>query len=227
MNIERKNGPWVRLAWGIIFVAAGLVLWLDQQGRADARELFAWWPLALVVIGLAHLPERRWVSAFAWTAIGLLFLPQLGFSHSALKTVLSIWPLMITFAGLSLVSQALRPRGTGRILTATAVMAGNNILTGAEDLAGIDAVAVMGGCVIDLREAGVPSQEITINVLAFWGGIDIVVPDGWQVIDRVSPILGGLSDKTAPARQNAPRVIVRGTAIMGGVEVKNSGNVRR
>jgi hypothetical protein len=51
--------------------------------------------------------------------------------------------------------------------------------------------------------------------------VEIVVPSGWRVEGKVAAILGGYEDATTPAPDTAPRVIVRGSAIMGGVEVRN------
>ena len=82
-------------------------------------------------------------------------------------------------------------------------------------------MAVMGGCEIDLDSVRSASGDATIDVLAFWGGIDIRVPRGWTVVNRVAPILGGFEDKTGGAGPDGPRLVVRGAAIMGGVEVKN------
>lgn len=226
MAVERRQNEWLRLAWGLIILTAGVVLWLDRQDRVDAREYFEWWPLALVAIGLAHAAHRRWFAAVGWTAIGLLFLPQFGFTFQGIRTLLALWPLLIALGGLSLMAQALRPRGPGTMYTATAVMAGNTLLVGSQEFGGADLVAVMGGCDLELGGAGKPAHDITINVLAFWGGIEIRVPHGWRIVNRVSPILGGFEDKTSQSQENAPRVIVRGTAIMGGVEVKNSEDTR-
>ena len=47
----------------------------------------------------------------------------------------------------------------------------------------------------------------------------------WWVVGRVAPILGGYEDKTAGAPDGAPRLVIRGSAIMGGIEVRNAENV--
>ena len=81
--------------------------------------------------------------------------------------------------------------------------------------------AFMGGCAIDLRQAAIHGEAV-IDVFAMWGGIEISVPDTWTVIDRVTPIMGGVEDSTrAPGNPQGHTLIVRGVVVMGGIEIKN------
>src|SRR5262249_32954025 len=75
------------------------------------------------------------------------------------------------------------------------------------------------GCELDFSSATIDG-EAALDVLAFWGGIGIKVPRGWQVVWRVTALLGGYEDKTTAAPAGAPRLIIRGTAIMGGIDVR-------
>jgi Domain of unknown function (DUF5668) len=88
-------------------------------------------------------------------------------------------------------------------------------------LAHVEVSAVMGGCDIDLRDAAPSAQPLVIQVFAMWGGIDIRVPPGWLVQNEAWPILGGIVDSTTRPAIPTHRVILRGNAFMGGVEVKN------
>ena len=61
-----------------------------------------------------------------------------------------------------------------------------------------------------------------IDTFALWGGIDIKVPPDWSVVLQGLPLMGGFEDKTAkPPEGGRKRLLVRGLAIMGGVEVHN------
>lgn len=226
MRAEMRDNVWSRLAIGLVILSAGVVFWLDQIDRLDARDYLEWWPLALVAIGLAHLPERRWGAALVWTAIGGFFLlPAIGYERPSLRMVIAAWPLFISVAGLTLIVQALRPRpadekGSGGF-RAVAVMAGN-VRRVIAPTPGGEAIAVMGGCEIEIAPEALSGKEMVIDVLAFWGGIGIKVPRGWQVVDKVAPILGSLENRTVAGAPDAPRVIVRGSAIMAGVEVRNA-----
>jgi hypothetical protein len=84
------------------------------------------------------------------------------------------------------------------------------------------AVAIMGGCKIDLRDAEISQGEAAIDVLAFWGGVEIKVPEGWTIVPQVFPFMGGFEDRTRRVASPTPqRLIVRGLALMGGIEVKH------
>jgi hypothetical protein len=88
-------------------------------------------------------------------------------------------------------------------------------------VAHVEVSAIMGGCDVDLRDAQPTTDPIAIQVFAMWGGIDIRIPPGWIVENEAWPILGGIMDNTQAPALPAHRVIVRGMAFMGGVEIKN------
>jgi hypothetical protein len=84
------------------------------------------------------------------------------------------------------------------------------------------AVAVMGGIEIDLTHARFAEAEVTISCFAFWGGVEIRVPDDINVNVDGFGFMGAFEDR-APGRRHipgAPTVRITGLAIMGGVEVK-------
>jgi len=90
-----------------------------------------------------------------------------------------------------------------------------------QEFRGGTVVAVMGGCAIDLRNATIAGEEAVVDVTAFWGGLEIRVPDDWYVESRGVALLGGFGDKTQGPLQGGKRLVVTGMAIMGGVEIKN------
>ncbi len=221
MNRRRGESTLPRIVVGLTVLSAGVIFWLDRIGSIEARDYMIWWPVAVIAMGLAHLAERRWAAAGVWLVVGAFFaLPLIGMPHVAFWRIIGMWPLLISVAGITLILQSLRRGANPPAFRAVAVMAGNVRKVGSDHFTGGEAVAVMGGCEIDLGAAKV-TGEATIDVLAFWGGIEIRVPKGWHVVGRVAEVLGGYEDKTASAPENAPRLIVRGSAIMGGVEVKN------
>jgi predicted membrane protein len=88
---------------------------------------------------------------------------------------------------------------------------------------GAETTAFMGGCELDLRDALMGSGELAVvDVFVIMGGVNIFVPPHWTVSQEVVPLLGGVHDKTRSVPSNpAQHLLVRGTVVMGGVEISN------
>jgi hypothetical protein len=115
--------------------------------------------------------------------------------------------------------------GHGQRPTLFAMMSGvRRQVTG--EFAGAEATAIMGGVELDLRYSAMDGDEVIIDTFALWGGIEIWVPAHWEIVSQGLPLMGAFEDKThvtthGGAHGRQPRLVVRGVAIMGGVEIKN------
>jgi len=94
------------------------------------------------------------------------------------------------------------------------------------------AFAVMGGVVLDFREALLPAGPTEVWIFAAMGGAEIIVPPGLAVESDGVAILGGFEHaEETPLNPDpdAPLLRLRGFAIMGGVDVKimNPGETAR
>ena len=106
-------------------------------------------------------------------------------------------------------------------LNVFAIWGGGEYRIRSKNFRGGDLVAFMGGFDIDLRDADIEGSEATITVNAFMGGGVIRVPETWAVSMRVAAFMGGHSLKAREGAQPTKSLIVKGMAIMGGVEVSN------
>ncbi len=81
--------------------------------------------------------------------------------------------------------------------------------------------AVFGGCKIDLRDAQIQGREAVLDTYAIFGGVEIRVPEDWQVVSRNVAIFGGVRDRRrlAPTGPDTKTLILEGTAIFGGVTI--------
>jgi hypothetical protein len=80
-----------------------------------------------------------------------------------------------------------------------------------------------GGVELDLRNARLDPEGAVLDVRIVMGGVEIRVPDTWQIQCEVTPLFGGADDETRPPQgsTNAPRLRIVGTATLGGINVRN------
>lgn len=220
-----------RFLFGLFVVVVGVLFTLDNLGVLEAEDVLQYWPAGLMVIGLACLLQaceaggRVW--GLIWMGVGTwLLLERLGYVD---LSVWVLWPVLLVIVGATIIWRALVP-AAGRasapdsdsVVNAVAVMSGVERASAARDFRGGELTAVMGGCAIDLRQASIAGDEAVIGVFAMWGGIELRVPESWVVVNQVVPILGGVEQRTrAEKAEGRPRLIVRGTVVMGGVEISN------
>jgi hypothetical protein len=115
-------------------------------------------------------------------------------------------------------------REAGSVLNEFAFMGGGDRVVRAQDFRGGDVTAIMGGFGIDLRGAQIAGDSATIDVFTLWGGVDFKVPEDWNVSVRGAPILGVFTNSAKAFQQGNPgakTLVIKGVAIMGGVEIKN------
>jgi Cell wall-active antibiotics response 4TMS YvqF len=102
----------------------------------------------------------------------------------------------------------------------TAVLGGVDRQNNTQNFRRGEANAFMGGVKLDLRDANIEGSEATIDVTSVMGGVELHVPRTWTVVNRVTPILGGVQDHTDSSHANK-RLIVEGTVVMGGLDIRN------
>ena len=217
-----------RLILGVAIVTFGVLLTLDNLDILDADHYWDYAPLILVVWGLAKLVEaprtKAWISSFLLILVGSLW------TLYELELVdlhpIDLWPVLLIIGGFALVRRALAPTKERRRRRGSAaefaILSGVERQISSKDFKGGDYTAIMGGCEIDLREAEIAAGEAVIDVFALMGGIEIRVPRTFTVEPRVTAILGGFSDQTDSSQADPDqRLVIRGLAMMGGVDVKN------
>lgn len=223
-----------RLLIGLVLIFFGVLFTLDNLGWVDAGSVFDYWPLLLVFVGLGKL---LWPASGAGRLVGFVLLVLgVGFLLDNLDFVEfdlgELWPLILIAVGLGIFWRAFTSGRRGdldvarksddRTINAVAVLGGARRTSTAEDFRGGDLLGFMGSCEVDLRRARISDSPAVIDALAFWGGVEIKVPRDWSVTVKGIPLLGGYEDKTEPpAEDSGQRLVVKGFAIMGGVEITN------
>jgi hypothetical protein len=221
-----------RLVLGFGILAFGVLLLLDNLDVIEAKHLIRYLiPSVLLGIGASVLAQKSgwgwlWVAAGGWILLDALDVIDLDFWEV-------FFPLALVAVGFVMVTRGARGSAacsSSSVLdresttNAFAFMSGNVRKNDSEAYRGGDLLAFMGGVELDLRQAKATPEGAVIDAFTMWGGIEIKVPEGWRVVSEVVPLLGGFEDNTKPPADPASvqgRLVIRGVAIMGGIEVKN------
>ena len=87
----------------------------------------------------------------------------------------------------------------------------------------LGAVALMGGVLIDLRDATLEGDEVDITAWAVMGGVHVIVPEGFPVDFSGFMLMGGRVNRVSQAEPlpSAPRIRIRGYGMWGTVAVQS------
>jgi len=240
-GIGRGNAMTPRMVVGLAIALFGVVLVLDRLNLVVADQALRWWPAVIIAVGALVFAQSRRVGGGINGVIimiigGWLLLNSVGVVRVRFWEM--FWPLVLIGIGSALVMQAMR-RQTREALgveadntvNAFVVMGGIKRVSTASNFRGGEVTALMGGAQLDLRQATIaPGEEAAIDVFAIMGGCEIYVPASWNVVTPIVPIMGGVDDKRlAPipgdvaslAGRPAPRLVLRGMLLMGGIEIKS------
>jgi len=219
-----------QLVIGFALAVVGVLFTLDNLSILESEPILRWWPALLVVVGLSRLlgfgTRPQMVAGGLITGAGVLLLLA---SFDMLRfSIWELWPLQLVFFGAWLVLRGVRrtreggsPVDPDDYANAFVLIGGMTRKMNSSQFRGGEATAFMGGVELDLREAHAARDTIVIDVLAWWGGIELWVPPDWKVTSEVLPIMAGFEDKTKVQPDAKTHLIVRGFVVMGGIEVGN------
>ena len=220
-----------RIIWGVLLIAAGVLLALNALEITHINIFFdGWWTLFIIVpctIGL--FTERDKSGNFIGLAVGvLLLLCCLGILSFSMLWKL-ILPICVVLIGLKLLFGGIKGNRANRVFdemkekgstprTGYAAFSGCDMNYDGQVFEGAELTAVFGGVECDLRNA-VIEKDCAIQVTAVFGGVDILVSDNVNVKVNSTSVFGGASNKTA-AHSDAPTVYINATCIFGGADIK-------
>lgn len=103
-----------------------------------------------------------------------------------------------------------------------AIFEGRELLSTADPFFGGKVMVAFGGALLDLREVTPSPTGVLLDLAVLFGGVSLVVPDGWRVRWEGDMYAGGVSDETrTTADRDVPVVIVKGFVVMGGLQATN------
>ena len=246
IGILGKNGvrP-IPMHWGLfsggIIALIGLLLLLDNMGFHVVGQLFRFWPMILIVIGVWNLSCKSGrIFGGVLVLFGVLFqLDALGIAHF---TWGEIWPIAIIAVGAMVMWSSLQARkistiagriiGTPQVdprttLSEVAVFGAIERRITSPDFQGGVINAVFGSVELDMRDATIVQDDAILEINSVFGSVELRVPEAWQIVSRGQAAFGSFQDDTRNYRNENPAnparksLILTGAAVFVSVQIKN------
>jgi Domain of unknown function (DUF5668) len=193
---------------GGILLAGGGIFLANNMGLIPFN-VWDMWPLLLIGAGIYMLVDRT-------TGPKIPFGDFVGKGASTGSWTRPEGP---TFSG---------GRGTSRgswTRHETAVFSGGKRKIAVDNFQAAKYDAVFGGYELDFRGSQILGESAVLEINAVFGGAEVKIPRNWSVVMQGAGVFGAFVDSAEqpdPAvTLNIKRLIVRGAAVFGGVEIKN------
>ena len=227
-----------RFIIGILLVIAGFILILEKTTVLPAPldhfidDIIFSWQMLLIVIGVITLAgSGNKTPGIVLIAVGGFFLiPELFSDY--FRSFNFFWPALFIVIGVVLLINSRRLGD--RLHYSTGSKADMidyvNVFSGAErqliteNFMGGKVTSIFGGGEVDLTRSSLAPGNNIVEITCIFGGTTLIVPESWNVIIDVTPILGGFSDGrkigSDVIRDTTRSLTVKGVVIFGGGELK-------
>ena len=206
---------------GVALILLGVLFLVPRVSGIDL-PLEDWWPLFLVVIGLASALSGNLRGGLVVIAVGAAFLLHnldiVGFD------VWSLWPVALIAIGAAMIlgywrSGADPVSDAGDELNVASLFSESNQVAASEHFRGGNVSATFGSADIDLRSAAPVDGVASVNARALFGRINLRVPPDWAVEVRSSATFGSIESKRAEPSDPQARLTVTGSCLFGGIVI--------
>jgi predicted membrane protein len=158
------------------------------------------WPIAIIAVGIIFIlrPSRKWKGNESYK----------GFQSAG------NWQAYGSSKGTD----------SSDFLRVDSVFSGVQRTVLSKNFQGGKVACVFGGAEIDLTQADI-NGTVMLKLEAVFGGIKLIVPPHWQVINEIDGVFHGVDDKRrspAGAYNDINKTLVlKGSAVFGGIEIRS------
>jgi predicted membrane protein len=233
-EIKKSNNA--RYIVGLILIIIGGIFFLDsvQIIRFDLPDVIFSIPFIIFMIGLLLTisPNNRTLGIVLMLVGGFFLIPKFfPFIHFRFSL---IWPILIIALGIYIIIKS-RSRFSSKTASSPdeiskdtindiAIFGGGTKVINSNNFKGGSITSIFGGSEIDLTGCKLAEGYVVIDVLALFGGSEIIVPRDWNVKVSVTSILGGFSNKSrrdpSLPLDDTRTLYIKGFVMFGGGEVK-------
>ncbi|SHH02271.1 LiaI-LiaF-like domain-containing protein [Massilia sp. CF038] len=109
MNTDNSYEWRKQLLWGLVLIAVGVTFLLDQMEIIEVQQLWHYWPLLMVILGINKMigyPTAKHFTDGLWTMLIGLWLFAV-FENEFGLTFRNSWPFPIIVCGITMVLEPL------------------------------------------------------------------------------------------------------------------------
>lgn len=234
---------------GVVLVLIGALVLTKMIFNFTLPNFIIGWPTILMVVGLLIGLRHRFTGHAWWIllAIGIFFFIDkniigLGRYRSFLP------PVLIMMAGILFILRrrsygpvlGRRRRGRHRfapgqqpfttpqgvvgddVLDMTNILGSSKQYIVSQHFKGGRITSILGSSEVNMTQSNFENQ-VVIDLVTVMGGTEIIVPANWRIVNQITAILGGIDDKRrfVPSQDYTKTVILQGTVLLGGVDLKS------
>lgn len=238
MECKRSlSGPNVWLA--VAMIAIGVLFLLDNFGYFDIGSVWHFWPVILIAIGVVRLTSSNYRERGSATFLigmgGIFLLLNMGFLDW--HTIWQFWPVILIFIGISIIIGRYRRQSDAETkdaggatsdnrIDAVAIFGGNERVVCSENFQGGNTTAIFGGTKLNFCRTKLSPGENVLDVLTMFGGVEILVPDDWNIVIKIMPIFGGSEDSRRQLNREETAsnktLVIKGLVLFGGLHIKSA-----
>lgn len=212
-----------KLTFGLAMLLTGVLLFL-QLDPSTGAGFGMLWPLYLVLFGFMGMLNRNG-KAFSLILfiIGLYFLFR---NLDVLPYIPSmyIWPSIIILIALVAIFSAFAGKKYHSVTADgekySAFFGETKEVIKDRDIKSLSVWVMFGNVELDLSQARIQDGSAVIDIFSMFGGAEIIVPDDCAVEMKITPILGGVENKTRAEGQEK-KLLLSGTVILGGAAIRS------
>lgn len=221
------------LFFGGALVVMGTAFLLARLGYLGDVNPWHFWPAILIWGGLLSLIGGRRGGAVLWGLIlvGTGGALQAHYLHVLPVDIAALWPALLILLGLAILLRGLvRPKRSSfsgstseHALRRRIMFSGREERITSRQWQGGVVDCTGGGIKLDLLGAEIEGEEARLDIDLVMGGIELRVPRHWKIDVQVSPVMGGVEDRSMfdPTAAEPKRLVIAGRLLMAGVEIKN------